>query len=165
MAIEGKDDGTVARRLRLGMVGGGRGAFIGAVHRLAAAVPTDGLVLALTGTPVIIGNEVVATSMLGIARLSLATGQELEYRTWRELGIDTTVDPLLAAALVPDDVALQGNLAPLALDAGSVALEDGTHALLAAMQGRAFIFNLGHGIVPQTPPAHVAALVARVRAV
>jgi len=36
MAIEGKDDGSVARRLRLGMVGGGRGAFIGAVHRIAA---------------------------------------------------------------------------------------------------------------------------------
>lgn len=36
MAIEGSKDGTVARRLRLGMVGGGRGAFIGAVHRLAA---------------------------------------------------------------------------------------------------------------------------------
>jgi predicted dehydrogenase len=38
MAIEGKDDGTVARRLRLGMVGGGRGAFIGAVHRIAARI-------------------------------------------------------------------------------------------------------------------------------
>src|SRR5271168_3357025 len=36
MAIEGKDYGSVSRRLRLGMVGGGRGAFIGAVHRLAA---------------------------------------------------------------------------------------------------------------------------------
>lgn len=36
MTIEGKDDGSVARRLRLGMVGGGRGAFIGAVHRIAA---------------------------------------------------------------------------------------------------------------------------------
>ena len=36
MAIEGKDDSVVARRLRLGMVGGGRGAFIGAVHRIAA---------------------------------------------------------------------------------------------------------------------------------
>ena len=36
MAIEGKDDGSVSRRLRLGMVGGGRGAFIGAVHRIAA---------------------------------------------------------------------------------------------------------------------------------
>ena len=40
-----------------------------------------------------------------------------------------------------------------------------TDAILAAMRGRAFIFNLGHGIVPQTPPAHVDALVARIRAV
>jgi predicted dehydrogenase len=36
MAIEGKADGAISRRLRLGMVGGGRGAFIGAVHRLCA---------------------------------------------------------------------------------------------------------------------------------
>lgn len=36
MTIEGKSDGTVRRRLRLGMVGGGQGAFIGAVHRIAA---------------------------------------------------------------------------------------------------------------------------------
>jgi predicted dehydrogenase len=36
MAIEGKDDGKLGRRLRLGMVGGGQGAFIGAVHRIAA---------------------------------------------------------------------------------------------------------------------------------
>jgi predicted dehydrogenase len=36
MAIEGKADGRISRRLRLGMVGGGQGAFIGAVHRLAA---------------------------------------------------------------------------------------------------------------------------------
>jgi len=36
MAIEGKGDGTLGRRLRLGMVGGGQGAFIGAVHRIAA---------------------------------------------------------------------------------------------------------------------------------
>ena len=36
MAIEGKDDGGAGGRIRLGMVGGGEGAFIGAVHRLAA---------------------------------------------------------------------------------------------------------------------------------
>jgi predicted dehydrogenase len=34
--IEGSKDGTLNRRLRLGMVGGGRGAFIGAVHRMVA---------------------------------------------------------------------------------------------------------------------------------
>ncbi|WP_207478381.1 Gfo/Idh/MocA family protein [Arenibaculum pallidiluteum] len=38
MTIEGKDAGTTPRRLRLGMVGGGRGAFIGAVHRMAARI-------------------------------------------------------------------------------------------------------------------------------
>jgi predicted dehydrogenase len=36
MAIEGKGEGRLGRRLRLGMVGGGQGAFIGAVHRIAA---------------------------------------------------------------------------------------------------------------------------------
>ncbi|NBQ38724.1 MAG: gfo/Idh/MocA family oxidoreductase [Alphaproteobacteria bacterium] len=36
MAITGKDDGSTGGRIRLGMVGGGEGAFIGAVHRLAA---------------------------------------------------------------------------------------------------------------------------------
>jgi predicted dehydrogenase len=36
MTIQGKDEGTLGRRLRLGMVGGGRGAFIGGVHRMAA---------------------------------------------------------------------------------------------------------------------------------
>ena len=36
MAIEGRDESAVGGRIRLGMVGGGQGAFIGAVHRLAA---------------------------------------------------------------------------------------------------------------------------------
>jgi uroporphyrinogen decarboxylase len=36
-------------------------------------------------------------------------------------------------------------------------------AILAEMAGHPFIFNLGHGIVPETPPAHVAELVSLVR--
>jgi len=103
--------------------------------------------------------------VIGFPRLGgLLIGEYARDTGVRGLGIDTTVDPLLAAALVPDDVALQGNLDPLALEAGSVALEDGSHALLAAMQGRPFVFNLGHGIVPSTPPEHVAELVRLVRA-
>jgi uroporphyrinogen decarboxylase len=39
-----------------------------------------------------------------------------------------------------------------------------TAAIMHAMRGRPFIFNLGHGIVPQTPPDHVAALLEQVRA-
>ena len=37
-------------------------------------------------------------------------------------------------------------------------------AILDAMHGRPFIFNLGHGVVPQTPLEHVAALLELVRA-
>lgn len=58
---------------------------------------------------------------------------------------------------------VQGNLDPLALVAGGAELDHAIDEILEAMQGAPFIFNLGHGIVPQTPPEHVAHLVERVR--
>ncbi|MEM7774805.1 MAG: uroporphyrinogen decarboxylase [Pseudomonadota bacterium] len=58
---------------------------------------------------------------------------------------------------------VQGNLDPLALVAGGDALDQAVDEILDAMAGAPFVFNLGHGIVPQTPPEHVAQLVARVR--
>jgi uroporphyrinogen decarboxylase len=58
---------------------------------------------------------------------------------------------------------VQGNLDPLLLVAGGPALDRRVDEILAAMRGLPFIFNLGHGIVPETPPEHVAQLVARVR--
>ena len=58
---------------------------------------------------------------------------------------------------------VQGNLDPLLLVAGGRQMEDRVRATLAAMSGTPFIFNLGHGIVPQTPPEHVARLVELVR--
>jgi uroporphyrinogen decarboxylase len=64
---------------------------------------------------------------------------------------------------VPPGVALQGNLDPLALLAGGAPLTAQADAILTAMRGRPFVFTLGHGIVPQTPPEHVGALVAHVR--
>ena len=80
------------------------------------------------------------------------------------VGLDTGMDPARAAAMLPKTVAAQGNLDPLAVVAGGAAMQSPTHAILDAMKGRPFIFNLGHGIVPQTPPDHVAALVEQVRA-
>jgi uroporphyrinogen decarboxylase len=80
------------------------------------------------------------------------------------LGMDTAVDPVVAAATVPRHVALQGNVDPLALVAGGSALANEAASVLAAMRDRPFIFNLGHGVVPHTSPDHVAALVAQVRA-
>ena len=80
------------------------------------------------------------------------------------IGMDTSMHLARAAAMVRVGVALQGNLDPMALVAGGAALASETDAILQAMQGRPFVFNLGHGIVPQTPVEHVAALMERVRA-
>ena len=80
------------------------------------------------------------------------------------VGLDTAMDLTRAVPLLPSTVAAQGNLDPLVLVAGGDAMAAETQAILAAMRGRPFIFNLGHGIVPQTPPEHVAKLVEMVRA-
>ena len=62
------------------------------------------------------------------------------------------------------DVAVQGNLDPELLVAGGTALARATETILDEMRGRRLIFNLGHGVLQQTPPEHVAALVKQVRA-
>ena len=66
---------------------------------------------------------------------------------------------------IPAATAVQGNLDPMAVVAGGDALAAEVDQILGAFAGRPFVFNLGHGIVPETPIAHVEALVARVRAV
>ena len=80
------------------------------------------------------------------------------------VGLDWMVDRDFARAQVPDSVALQGNLDPLVLRAGGAALDAAIGAVLMAFAGRPFIFNLGHGILPDTPIAHVERMLARVRA-
>ena len=66
-------------------------------------------------------------------------------------------------AVASKGIVAQGNLDPLLLVAGGAALDRRVDDILQAMAGKPFIFNLGHGIVPETPPEHVAQLVARVR--
>lgn len=80
------------------------------------------------------------------------------------VGLDTSADLRAARMLVPERMAMQGNLDPMALVAGGAALDEAADGILAAMRGRPFVFNLGHGIVPETPPEHVGALIARIRA-
>jgi uroporphyrinogen decarboxylase len=80
------------------------------------------------------------------------------------LGLDTSIDPLAAAKRVAPSTVLQGNLDPLALVAGGEALRLATARILSAFRGRPHIFNLGHGILPETPIEHVEALLAQVRA-
>ncbi|MGI9405402.1 MAG: uroporphyrinogen decarboxylase [Hyphomicrobiaceae bacterium] len=80
------------------------------------------------------------------------------------VGCDTTVPMADAVAAIPENVVLQGNLDPLLLVSGGDGMRARVSAILTATTGRRFIFNLGHGIVPQTPPEHVAELVGLVRA-
>lgn len=58
---------------------------------------------------------------------------------------------------------VQGNVDPLALLAGGAALDREVDAVMAALSGGPFIFNLGHGILPETPIAHVEQMLKRVR--
>ncbi|MGQ7790776.1 uroporphyrinogen decarboxylase [Faunimonas sp. B44] len=78
-------------------------------------------------------------------------------------GLDWTLPISAARRMVPERAALQGNLDPLRLIAGGRALDEGIDRVLGAAAGHPHIFNLGHGITPETPIAHVEQLVARVR--
>lgn len=71
--------------------------------------------------------------------------------------------PLAMACALQAERPVQGNLDPIALLAGGDAMLSEIDRIVDALAGGPFVFNLGHGILPQTPPEHVAALVARVR--
>ncbi len=79
------------------------------------------------------------------------------------VGIDWTVELDFARDCAQNLVAVQGNVDPLALLAGGAALDREVDAVMAALSGGPFIFNLGHGILPPTPIAHVEQMLRRVR--
>jgi uroporphyrinogen decarboxylase len=79
------------------------------------------------------------------------------------IGLDETVDPVWANATLPGGLPVQGNLDPLALIAGGEALDQAARRILDAFAGRPHIFNLGHGILPDTHIAHVEQLLLTVR--
>ena len=76
------------------------------------------------------------------------------------IGLDWSMDLDAARRAVGDRVALQGNLDPAALLTDAASVERAVRAVLAAAGGApGHVFNLGHGILPSTPPDHVAVLV------
>ena len=79
------------------------------------------------------------------------------------IGLDETVDPIWAHANLPAGMPVQGNLDPLALIAGGESLDKAATTVLEAFADRPHIFNLGHGILQDTPIAHVERLLAHVR--
>ncbi len=87
-----------------------------------------------------------------LARYAAGTGVDA-------VGIDHMTDIAAAAASLPAGVAAQGNLDPMLLMVGGDAMDAEARRIVAAMRGRPFIFNLGHGVLQHTPPEHVARLV------
>ena len=79
------------------------------------------------------------------------------------VSLDWTTDLAFARDQIQSRLPVQGNLDPLALVTGGAALDRAIDEILAAFSDGPFIFNLGHGIVPQTPIAHVEQMIARVR--
>lgn len=113
----------------------------------------EGLRARVPGAPVI-GFPRGAAGMLGA--FVVQTGVDA-------VGLDHATPPSFADAVVPDHIAVQGNLDPLRLVAGGRQMEERAHEILGAFANRAHIFNLGHGIVPETPIAHVEQLIEIVR--
>jgi uroporphyrinogen decarboxylase len=106
-----------------------------------------------------------AIPVIGFPRLAgMLIGDYASATRVDGIGLDSGMDLLLARRVIPTETVIQGNLDPMALVAGGPALRHETASILDAAKGRPYVFNLGHGIVPQTPPEHVADLVEQVRA-
>jgi uroporphyrinogen decarboxylase len=95
-----------------------------------------------------------ASAMLGTYAASMAADG---------FGIDWGSDLEESVKGLPGEIVSQGNLDPLALVAGGAALDEGMGRMMAVATKRRHIVNLGHGIVPQTPIAHVERFVSLVR--
>ncbi len=86
------------------------------------------------------------------------------YKTFVErtgvdaVSLDQTVPTDWACSVLQPLCTVQGNLDNMALVAGGESMEKEIQGILSELAGGPFIFNLGHGIVPQTPPRHVARL-------
>jgi uroporphyrinogen decarboxylase len=99
----------------------------------------------IIGFPRGVGRKIERyVAQTGVQGVSCDTGMEAEQ---------------MKALALSAGVVVQGNLDPLALLAGGEALERQTRALLEGISGVPHVFNLGHGILPETPPEHVAELV------
>jgi uroporphyrinogen decarboxylase len=79
------------------------------------------------------------------------------------VSIDWAAEPSLIRQRVQNRVAVQGNLDPLVLITGGVALDRAVDDVLENYGTGRLIFNLGHGILPETPIAHVEQMIKRVR--
>ncbi len=102
--------------------------------------------------------------IIGFPRLAgLMLGEYARDAGVDAVGLDSVTSIGAARAACPPGTVFQGNLDPLLLKLGGKALERGVKALLDDVRGHPHIFNLGHGITPDVPEAHVARLMELVR--
>ncbi|NQV81217.1 MAG: uroporphyrinogen decarboxylase [Alphaproteobacteria bacterium] len=103
--------------------------------------------------------------VIGFPRGAGVSLQDYAARTGVQgVGLDSAVPLSWARQAVQSQCTVQGNLDPLMVVAGGTAMTNEARRIVSAFKDGPFVFNLGHGILPQTPPEHVAALVAAVRA-
>jgi uroporphyrinogen decarboxylase len=79
------------------------------------------------------------------------------------VGLDHTMPPYHADAVLPKSLAVQGNLDPVRLLAGGGQMDEAARGIITAFQNRPHVFNLGHGITPDTPIENVERLIKVVR--
>lgn len=135
----------------------------------ASAVPADQFDrCVIAPTRQIIANVRAAkpdTKFIGFPRgIGPAVAQYAAKTGVNAVGIDSGMSPAYAAETLQPDYTVQGNLDPMALLVGGDAMLDSAARIIAALGKGPFIFNLGHGVVPQTPPEHVEALAKFIRA-
>jgi uroporphyrinogen decarboxylase len=110
--------------------------------------------------------EIPGARIIGFPRgAGTELGRYLDAVAVDAVGLDWTIELEFARSMIQKRRSVQGNLDPLALLAGGTALDRSIDAILAAFSQGPFIFNLGHGVLPETPLSHVERLVERVRRV
>jgi len=109
-------------------------------------------------------KQIPAAKIIGFPRGAGLMGLPyIETTGVNAIGLDWTFDRKTARDMLQSRVAVQGNVDPLALFAGGAALEREVDDVMITLAGGPFIFNLGHGILPATPIAHVEQMLKRVR--
>ncbi|HXI86938.1 MAG TPA: uroporphyrinogen decarboxylase [Parvularculaceae bacterium] len=121
---------------------------VGPMNKIALAVKS-----ARPGTPVIFFPRGVGEK----------AGEYLAMGSCDGFGIDYAMDPAFARRELSARTVVQGGLDPLAVVAGGKTMTDAAAVYLKLFHDVPYIFNLGHGLVPETPPENVAALVEFVR--
>ncbi len=111
-----------------------------------------------------LAKECPQTPMIGFPRGAGGLCQRYAEQTGFDgIGLDTQVPLDWAITTFGKGRCLQGNLDPVLLLTGGTALEQGVRNILDATRGQPFIFNLGHGVIKETPPEHVALLAKTIR--